>query len=47
MTSPPLKAMRVDGECRVRRGGRFTDVGEVIDASDLCNDEKTALWLRG
>jgi hypothetical protein len=32
-------------ERRMQRGERFTDVEGVIDASDLSNDEKSAVWL--
>jgi hypothetical protein len=45
MTSPTLEAMRLDVERRMRRGERFTDVEDVIGASSLSNDEKSALWL--
>jgi len=37
--------MRREVEQRMRRGERFTDVEDVIDASDLPADEKSALWL--
>ncbi len=40
-----IDAMRLDVEGRMRRGERFTDVEDVIDASDLAADEKSALWL--
>jgi len=40
-------AMRLEIERRMRRGERFTDVEDVIDASDLSTDEKSALWLLG
>jgi hypothetical protein len=45
MISSPLEAMRLDVERRMRRGERFTDVENVIDASGLSSDEKSALWL--
>ena len=32
---------------RMRSGEPFTDVEDVIDASDLAADEKSALWLLG
>ena len=34
-------------ERRMRRGERFTDVEDVINATDLSADEKSALWLLG
>jgi hypothetical protein len=40
-----IEMMRRDVERRMRRGERFTDVEDVIDASGLSADEKTALWL--
>jgi hypothetical protein len=45
MTSATLEAMRLDVERRMRRGERFTDVEDLIDASSLPSDEKSALWL--
>jgi hypothetical protein len=42
-----LEAMRLDVERRMRRGERFTDVEDAIDASDLQDQEKAALWLLG
>jgi len=42
-----IETMRLDVERRMRRGERFTDVEDVIDASDLAADEKSALWLLG
>jgi hypothetical protein len=42
-----LEAMRLDVERRMRRGERFTDVEDAIDAGDLSADEKAALWLLG
>jgi hypothetical protein len=47
MTMRPLEAMRLDVERRMRRGERFADVEDVIDASDLSAHEKSALWLLG
>jgi hypothetical protein len=47
MTMSTLEAMRLDVERRLRRGERFADVEDVIDASDLSTDEKSALWLLG
>ena len=47
MTGSTLEAMRLDVERRMRRGERFSDVEDVIDASDLSSDEKSALWLLG
>ena len=29
----------------MRRGERFTDVEDIIDAGDLPADQKSALWL--
>jgi hypothetical protein len=40
-----IETMRLDVERRMRRGERFTDVQDVINASDLAADEKSALWL--
>ena len=31
----------------MRRGERFSDVEDIIDASDLSAQEKSALWLLG
>ena len=42
-----IETMRLDVERRMRRGERFTDVEDVIDASDLAADEKSALRLLG
>jgi hypothetical protein len=42
-----IETMRFDVERRMRRGERFTDVEDVINASDLSADEKSALWLLG
>jgi hypothetical protein len=47
MTGSTLEVMRLDVERRMRRGERFADVENVIDASDLSSDEKSALWLLG
>ena len=41
----PLEETRLELERRMRRGERFTDVEEVINASELSADEKSALWL--
>ena len=41
----PVETMRLDVERRMRRGERFTDVEDVINASDLPAEEKSALWL--
>jgi hypothetical protein len=43
----PIEAMRQEVERRMRRGARFTDVEDAIDASDHSADEKAALWLLG
>jgi hypothetical protein len=40
-----LEAMRLEVERRMRRGERFSDVEDVINAGDLSADEKSALWL--
>ena len=45
MTMWTVEGMRLDVERRMRRGERFTDVEDVINASDLSTDEKSALWL--
>jgi hypothetical protein len=42
-----IETMQLDVERRMRRGERFTDVEDVINASDLSADEKSALWLLG
>jgi hypothetical protein len=42
-----LEAMRLEVERRMRRGERFMDVEDAIDASDLDDNEKAALWLLG
>ena len=47
MTMSTVEGMRLDVERRMRRGERFTDVEDVINASDLSTDEKSALWLLG
>jgi hypothetical protein len=47
MTRSTVEAVRLDVERRMRRGERFADVEDVITASDLSNDEKSALWLLG
>jgi hypothetical protein len=45
-TSPrSLAAMRLEVERRMRRGDRFSDVEDLINAADLSADEKAALWL--
>jgi hypothetical protein len=47
VTMATVEAMRLEVERRMRRGERFTDVEDVINASDLSTDEKSALWLLG
>jgi hypothetical protein len=47
MTMRSLETMKLDVERRMRRGERFADVEDVIDASDLSAHEKSALWLLG
>jgi hypothetical protein len=47
VTVRSLETMRLDVERRMRRGDRFADVEDVIDASDLSAHEKSALWLFG
>jgi len=42
-----LEATWLDVERRMRRGERFTEVEDAIDASDLEDDEKAGLWLLG
>jgi alkylhydroperoxidase family enzyme len=40
-----IETMRRDVERRMRRGERFADVEDMVNASDLPDDEKAALWL--
>jgi hypothetical protein len=40
-----IGTMRLDVERRMRGGARFTDVEDIINASGLSDDEKSALWL--
>jgi hypothetical protein len=40
-----VEALRLDVESRMRRGDRFSDVEDIIDASDLSAQAKSALWL--
>jgi hypothetical protein len=47
MTRSTVESVWLDVERRMRRGERFTDVEDVIDASDLSSDQKSALWLLG
>jgi hypothetical protein len=47
VTVRSLEAARLDVELRMRGGERFTDVEDVINATDLSPDEKSALWLLG
>jgi hypothetical protein len=42
---PPIEAMQIDVERRMRSGERFSDVEDLINASDLSGEEKSALWL--
>jgi hypothetical protein len=42
---PPIEAMQIDVERRMRRGERFSDVEDLINRSELSSDEKSALWL--
>jgi hypothetical protein len=42
-----IETMRLDVERRMRQGERFADVEDAIDASDLHDEEKAALWLLG
>lgn len=42
-----LETVWLDVERRMRRGERFSDVEDIINASDLSADEKSALWLLG
>jgi len=44
---PPLDAMQWEVERRMLRGDRFADVEDLINASALSSDEKSALWLLG
>ena len=41
----PIEAMEAEIERRMRRGERFSDVEDAIDASELAADAKAALWL--
>jgi hypothetical protein len=43
----PIETMRLEGERRMRRGERFADVEDAIDASGLHDEEKATLWLLG
>jgi hypothetical protein len=40
-----IETMQLHVERRMRRGERFTDVEDAIDASDLAAGPKSALWL--
>ena len=42
-----VETLWLDVERRMRRGERFRDVEDIIDASDLSPEEKSALWLLG
>jgi hypothetical protein len=43
-----LKQLQGEVACRMRRGDTFASVeAQVIDPSDLSEDEKAALWLYG
>jgi hypothetical protein len=42
---PPIDAMQIEVERRMRRGERFSDVEDLINESELSADEKSALWL--
>jgi hypothetical protein len=42
---PPIDAMQIEVERRMRRGERFSDVEDLINASELSADEKSGLWL--
>jgi hypothetical protein len=44
---PPIEAMKMEVERRMGRGDRFADVEELINASSLSGEEKSALWLLG
>jgi hypothetical protein len=44
---PSVETVRLDVERRMQRGERFGDVEDIINASDLSADEKSALWLLG
>jgi hypothetical protein len=44
---PPIEAMQVEVERRMRRGERFSDVEDLINRTELTSDEKAALWLLG
>jgi hypothetical protein len=42
-----LEHLRLEVERRMLGGERFSDVENVINASELSADEKSALWLLG
>jgi hypothetical protein len=42
-----VETIWLEVERRMRRGERFSDVEDVIEATDLSADEKSALWLLG
>jgi hypothetical protein len=42
---PPIDAMQVEVERRMRRGERFSDVEDLINESPFSAEEKSALWL--
>lgn len=44
---PSVETLQLEVERRMRRGERFADVEDFINASDLSTDEKAALWLLG
>jgi hypothetical protein len=45
MGMPPIEAMQLEVERRMRRGDEFSDVEDLINISELTADEKSALWL--
>jgi hypothetical protein len=47
MIMSTVEAMRLEVDRRMLRGERFSDVEDIINASDLSTEEKSALWLLG
>jgi hypothetical protein len=42
---PFVETMQFEVERRMRRGERFSDVEDLINATGLSDDEKSGLWL--
>jgi len=47
MIMSTVEAMRLEVDRRMLRGERFSDVEDIINASDLSTEEKSALLLLG